>query len=84
MNNRIGGERPGFRDGLGALGSVFSKLCEDCKLLSTSDEGEQIAAELARLFQTGVRDETVLTIMLRARLSHRPAKCVHEPEKSSP
>jgi hypothetical protein len=71
MNVRIGGERPRFPDEPGAPGSVFSRLCEEHKLRPTSDEGDAIAAELLRLFQSGIKDETVLMIMLRARLNSR-------------
>lgn len=76
MKFRIGGEQPIFTEELGTLRIVFSQLCEEHEIPTTSGEAGGIASELVRLFQTGIKDETVLMVLMRARLNHRLAQSV--------
>lgn len=59
-----------FSEELGTLEIVFSELCEEEHIAPISLQAEGIAAELVRLFQSGVRDEEVLLYMMRARRGH--------------
>ncbi|RUV38593.1 hypothetical protein [Mesorhizobium sp. M7A.F.Ca.MR.148.00.0.0] len=76
MNFPIGGEQPIFPEELGTLRIVFSQLCEEHEILTTSGEAGELASELVRLFQTGIKDETVLMVLMRARLNHWQAQSV--------
>lgn len=67
MNFPIGGEQPIFPEELGTLRIVFSQLCEEHEILTTSGEAGELASELVRLFQTRIKDETVLMVLMRAR-----------------
>ncbi|RUU83598.1 hypothetical protein EOB59_35140, partial [Mesorhizobium sp. M7A.F.Ca.MR.176.00.0.0] len=55
MNFPIGGAQPIFPEELGTLRIVFSQLCEEHEILTTSVEAGELASELVRLFQTGIK-----------------------------
>ncbi|TIT24671.1 MAG: hypothetical protein E5W81_02680 [Mesorhizobium sp.] len=52
---------------LEALKSVFSQICEEGHVEPGSPAAEKLAADLVRLFQSGMSDESVLLIAARAR-----------------
>ncbi|WP_245464322.1 MULTISPECIES: hypothetical protein [unclassified Mesorhizobium] len=56
-----------YPDDLSALKRVFDELCREADISLESIEASDIAAELVRLFQTGVADATVLKIAVRSR-----------------
>lgn len=52
---------------LEALKGVFDILCQEEGIQPGSQEAENIACDLMRLFQSGVQDETMLLDAARAR-----------------
>jgi hypothetical protein len=56
-----------YPDDLSALQSVFDCLCGEFHVLPDTSDAHEIAWELIRLFQTGMADEDMLKIAMRAR-----------------
>ena len=52
---------------LDALKAVFDWLCAEFHVLPETSDAHEIAGELIRLFQTGMADEDMLKIAMRAR-----------------
>jgi hypothetical protein len=73
---RTYGDRPISTEQLGALSTVFSELCMEQQIEPTSPEAEQIASLLIRLYQAGIHDETILTVMARMRVQNLQVRAV--------
>ncbi|TPK53018.1 hypothetical protein FJ546_30610 [Mesorhizobium sp. B2-4-19] len=52
---------------LECLKAIFVQVCEEGHVQPGSPEAEKLAADLVRLFQSGMTDETTLLIAARAR-----------------
>ena len=52
---------------LEALTRIFIQVCQEGHLIAGSPQAERLAADLVRLFQSGMNDETMLLIAARAR-----------------
>jgi hypothetical protein len=52
---------------LESLKSVFSQVCQENGVQPGSPEAENIAADLVRLFQSGLSDEPILLLAARSR-----------------
>ncbi|AZV17636.1 MULTISPECIES: hypothetical protein [unclassified Mesorhizobium] len=76
MTYDTAGDQPIYPEGLRLLESVLKKLCKEAEIQLISYNAEQIAAELIKLFQSGMKDETVLLVIMRARLRKRPVLAV--------
>ena len=56
-----------YPNDLDALKAVFDWLCAEFHVLPETSDAHEIAGELIRLFQTGMADEDMLKIAMRAR-----------------
>jgi len=52
---------------LEALKRIFIQVCQEGHVVAGSPQAERLAADLVRLFQGGMNDETMLLIAARAR-----------------
>lgn len=52
---------------LEALKAAYDALCAELNVCPDTDDAQGIAAELIRLFQTGMTNEDMLVIAVRAR-----------------
>jgi len=56
-----------YPDDLDSLKAVFDCLCVEFDVLPDTFDADEIAGELIRLFQTGMADQDMLKIAMRAR-----------------
>lgn len=54
-----------YPNDLNSLKSVFDVLCREVAVLPDAEGAQELAAELVRLYQTGMTDETALKSALR-------------------
>lgn len=52
---------------LESLKAVFIQICEEGHVQPGSPEAERLAADLVKLFQSGLTDETMLLLTARSR-----------------